>query len=133
MIYTGCAGAGYMESSRTNQQLVPNSTNTGYDEVIEEFTFVDGTSMLDDFGQQHVLVTLADGSQIKVTQTEEDTSGTVTVNWNDNNNIVVTVHQTNVAIGQSTVVDFVYEMVRDEPEMMGEVNHYTYRCFSNYE
>lgn len=133
MIYTGCVGAGYLESSRTNQQLVPNSTNTGYDEVTEEFTFVDGTSMLDDFGQQHVLVTLANGSQIKVTQTEADATGTVTVNWNDNNNIVVTVKQANVAIGQSTVVDFVYEMVRDEPEMMGEVNHYTYRCFSNYE
>ncbi|MBQ9840981.1 MAG: hypothetical protein IJO78_05250, partial [Erysipelotrichaceae bacterium] len=133
MIYTGCGGAGYLESSRTNQQLVPNSTNTGYDEAIEEFTFVDGTSLLDDYGQQHVLVTLADGSQIKVTQTEADATGTVTVNWNDNNNIVVTVNQANVAIGQSTVVDFVYERVRDEPEMMGEVNHYTYRCFSNYE
>ena len=78
-------------------------------------------------------MTLADGTQIKVSENETDASGVVTVNWNDNNNVVVTVNQTDVLLGQTAIVDFVTESVRVEEAMFGLVNSYTYRCFSNYE
>ena len=132
-IYSGCGGAGYLESSRTKQEFVLNSTNDGYDTISEEFTFTDGASLIDDYYEEYILVTLADGTQIKVTETEPDTSGRVAVNWNDNNNIVVSVNQSDVLIGESTIVDFVVQYTRGETEMLGLINHYTYRCYSNYE
>ena len=93
----------------------------------------DGVDLISEYSDEYILVTLADGSQIKVTATEPDTTGVVTVNWNDNNHVVVTVNQTDVHLGQKTVVDFVIESVREEDLMFGLVNSYTYRCFSNYE
>lgn len=131
-IYTGCGGASYIESSLTNQIIVPNSTNSGYDSVTEEFTFVEGSNLLSEYTNEYVLVTLADGSQIKVTETELDPTGLVSVNWNDNDNIVVTVSQTDVSLGQLTTVDFVIESVREEDMMYGLVNSYVYRYMSKY-
>ena len=132
-IYTGCSGGNYIISSLTNQTIVPNSSNTGYDSVSEEFTFENGTDLLNAYSTQYVLVTLADGSQIKVTQDAPDESGVVSVNWNSSNNVVVTVNQSSVSLGQTTIVDLVDESVRTEDMMLGMIVNYTYRCFSNYE
>ena len=129
-IYSGCGGADYIESLITRQDVIKN--DTGYDSVVEEFTFVDVAKIFSDYSEEYVLVTLADGSKIKVTETMADSTGTVVVNWNDNNNVVVTVNQTNVSLGQVTVVDLVKQSVRDEEMMYGLVNSHTYRCFSNY-
>ena len=131
-IYTGCAGAGYLESSLTNQNGMMNNEGNGYEFITEEFTLFNGASLISDYTDTYVLVTLADGSQIKVTQSQPDASGTISVNWNDNNNIVVAVNQTDVIFGQQTIVDFVQETVRVEDMMLGLVNSFIYRCFSNY-
>ena len=132
-IYSGCGGAGYREFTITNQELVANADNTGYASTSEEFTLFNGSDYISDYSDEYILVTLADGTQIKVSEDETDASGVVTVNWNDNNNVVVTVNQTDVLLGQTTIVDFVTESVRGEEAMFGLVNSYTYRCFSNYE
>ena len=67
-----------------------------------------------------------------MTENEVDPSGLVSVNWNDNNNIVVSVNQTDISLGQQTTVDFVMSTVRTEELMYGLVNSYTYRCISKY-
>jgi hypothetical protein len=131
-IYTGCGGASYLESSMTNQNGMMNNEGNGYEFITEEFTLFNGASLISDYTDTYVLVTLADGSQIKVTQSQPDASGTISVNWNDNNNIVVAVNQTDVIFGQQTIVDFVQETVRVEDMMLGLVNSFIYRCFSNY-
>lgn len=132
-IYSGCGGAGYREFTITNQELVANADNTGYASTSEEFTLFNGSDYVSEYSNEYILVTLADGTQIKVSEDETDASGVVTVNWNDNNNVVVTVNQTDVLLGQTAIVDFVTESVREEEAMFGLVNSYTYRCFSNYE
>lgn len=132
-IYNGCGGADYLESSLTNQNGMMNNDGNGYEFISEEFTLFNGARLISEYTETYVLVTLADGAQIKVTQSQPDSSGTVSVNWNDNNNIVVTVNQNNVAFDQQTVVDFVQEIVRTEELMLGLVNTYTYRCFNNYQ
>ena len=131
-IYTGCGGAGYLESSLTNQNGMMNNEGNGYEFITEEFTLFNGASLISEYTDTYVLVTLTDGSQIKVTQSQPDASGMISVNWNDNNNIVVAVNQTDVIFGQQTVVDFVQETVRVEDAMFGLVNSFIYRCFSNY-
>ena len=131
-IYSGCGGASYIESLLTNQELVPNNTDSGYDSATEEFSFMNASSLLSEYADNYILVTLADGSTIKVTENEVDPSGLVSVNWNDNNNIVVSVNQTDISLGQQTTVDFVMSTVRTEELMYGLVNSYTYRCISKY-
>jgi hypothetical protein len=112
--------------------FILNNEGNGYEFITEEFTLFNGASLISDYTDTYVLVTLADGSQIKVTQSQPDASGTISVNWNDNNNIVVSVNQTDVIFGQQTIVDFVQETVRVEDMMLGLVNSFIYRCFSNY-
>ena len=93
---------------------------------------MNASSLLSEYADNYILVTLADGSTIKVTENEVDPSGLVSVNWNDNNNIVVSVNQTDISLGQQTTVDFVMSTVRTEELMYGLVNSYTYRCISKY-
>ncbi|MBR5004615.1 MAG: hypothetical protein IKY14_04060, partial [Erysipelotrichaceae bacterium] len=132
-IYSGCGGASYLESSLTERNGTLNAEGNGYESLSEVFTLYNGASLITEYTETYVLVTLADGTRIKVTPSQPDASGRVSVNWNDSSNIVVSVSQTHVSFGQQTVVDFVQESVRGEEMMMGLINSYTYRCFSKYE
>ena len=132
-IYSGCGGASYLESSLTERNGTLNAEGNGYESLSEVFTLYNGAGLIAEYTETYVLVTLADGTRIKVTPSQPDSSGRVSVNWNDSGNIVVSVNQNHVSFGQQSVVDFVQESVRGEEMMMGLVNSYTYRCFSKYE
>jgi len=118
-IYSGCSCAGLFSSEVTERTATELEDGSGFADAREVHTFLDGSFTESEGYAITIRVTLADGTVIEVTPEAEDATGQVTVNWNDQGNLTVTVHQATVATGAQTTVERVLTWSRMEDYIAG--------------
>ena len=118
-IYSSCSCAGLFSSEVTERTATELEDGSGFADAREVHTFLDGSFTESEGYAITIRVTLADGTVIEVTPEAEDATGQVTVNWGDQGNLTVTVHQATVATGAQTTVERVLTWSRTEDYIAG--------------
>ena len=118
-IYSSCSCADLFSSEVTERTATELEDGSGFADAREVHTFLDGSFTESEGYAITIRVTLADGTVIEVTPEAEDATGQVTVNWNDQGNLTVTVHQATVATGAQTTVERVLTWSRTEDYIAG--------------
>ena len=125
-IYSGCGSMQFYESSGYLMEMAHKfddaGTPIGYEHTSEEHRFYDTNYVKSEYQTVYIRVTLADGTKVTIPEGQtEALGGKIRVGWNENESTIVVVDQTDIDVGDQTLVEYVTESQRSEPELNGLV------------